>query len=99
VDCLKDNQEKYRLIGKAVPGAAHDLNNALTAIVGYSELLVMRGADPDKKDDYAKKINSAAQNCKSIIQNLMALTRGLDEDSSPGLDHLAHFQENLPPPN
>ncbi|HYK87368.1 MAG TPA: ATP-binding protein [Acidobacteriota bacterium] len=67
--------EKLSAIGELISGIAHELNNPLTGVMGYSQLLQLRKDLDDRAKDNLLKINSLALRCQRIVQNLLSFAR------------------------
>jgi PAS domain S-box-containing protein len=67
--------EKMEALGTLAGGVAHDLNNVLGVVIGYSELLLI---DADKSRSISPslvKIMNGAQRAAAIVQDLLTLAR------------------------
>ncbi len=67
--------EKLSAIGELISGIAHELNNPLTGVMGYSQLLQLRKDLDERARDSLLKINNLALRCQKIVQNLLSFAR------------------------
>lgn len=67
------HQQRLQNIGTMTSGIAHEFNNLLTPIMGYSALMVETMDDANPYYDDAKEILLASEKAKSIIQQILAL--------------------------
>ncbi|MCE5281997.1 MAG: GAF domain-containing protein, partial [Deltaproteobacteria bacterium] len=87
IECVRDHTERKRLeerlnraekmegLGRLAGGVAHDLNNILGALVGYSELLGEKLPQDSPLRRYANHILKAGLRGAAIIQDLLTLAR------------------------
>ena len=67
--------EKMEVLGRLAGGVAHDLNNILGALSGYSELLLMEIPEKQKARGHVEKIMRSTEKGAAIIQDLLTLAR------------------------
>ena len=67
--------QKMEAIGRLAGGVAHDFNNILTAIGGYTDLLMSDLAEGDPRRRDLEEIHQATQRAASLTQQLLAFSR------------------------
>jgi len=67
--------DRLASIGELVSGVAHELNNPLTSIIGFSDLLADRKDLPDDVKEDLRVINREAQRTAGVVRNLLAFAR------------------------
>jgi signal transduction histidine kinase len=69
------HSEKLVSLGQLAAGAAHEINNPLTAILGYSDLLADDPSLSEKARTTAGKIRDQARRTKTLVGNLLSFAR------------------------
>ncbi len=93
------NTEKLASIGTLAAGVAHELNNPLGAILGFTDLLMERFQEGTQEKDDLKIIENSASHAKKIVENLLGfarITEGLEDyvDINESLDTVINIVRN-----
>ncbi len=67
--------QKLEAVGRLAGGVAHDFNNILTIINGYSELLMKIVDDKDPLRTHLEQITRASKRASSLTKQLLAFSR------------------------
>ncbi|MGD2175951.1 MAG: ATP-binding protein [Candidatus Brocadiaceae bacterium] len=74
--------EKLATIGRLAAGVAHEINNPITVIMGYTKMLLSRLEEGSLEKEQLENIAEEAQQCKNIVNSLLDLSR--PSEPSPG---------------
>jgi signal transduction histidine kinase len=90
--------EKLASIGQLVGGAAHELNNPITAMLGYSDMLLSTPLTAEQKP-LATRIGQYVRRTKSLVASLISFARHASAPKSPlDLNTLARTAVKLAQP-
>lgn len=79
--------ERLASIGELLSSVAHELNNPLTTVLGYADLLLAE-SDPHLPRQELERIRDEALRCRRIVGNLLDLARAEAVDLRPLAIHL-----------
>jgi PAS domain S-box-containing protein len=69
------NAQKMEALGTLAGGVAHDFNNILTAIMGYTELARMNAAVPEKVDRSLENALKACKRARDLVGQILSFSR------------------------
>jgi PAS domain S-box-containing protein len=75
--------ERMAAVGQLVSGVAHEVNNPLTAILGFTDLLMENPDLPEAARRDLRIILQEAQRTKQIVQNLLSFARQMPPQRRP----------------
>ncbi len=74
---IETRSKKMESLGLLAGGVAHDLNNILSGIVSYPELLLLEISEDDKFRKSIEVIRDSGQKASAIVQDLLTVARGV----------------------
>ena len=75
-------QDRLATIGQLTSGIAHEINNPLTGVIGFSELLLERDLPDDIKEDL-RVVRNGATRTAEIVKNLLTFARRKPQEKVP----------------
>lgn len=89
----RDVTELNRLLSMRqdfIANVSHELRSPLTVLIGYIESIYDEDLDPETLKDIIRRLNAPAQRMKSLVDDLLTLTR-LEASPEPELDDLSRI--------
>jgi len=72
-----NRSQKMEAIGLMAGGVAHDLNNLLSSVISYPELLLMNPAFPDNFRRPVERIKESGLRAAAIVSDMLTIARGV----------------------
>ena len=73
--------ERIRVVSQLASGVAHDINNDLAVILGYSEYLLAKSENLDESERHAlDAIQKQAQGCAETVRRIQVFARRVPRD-------------------
>jgi len=80
--------EKMESLGLMAGGVAHDLNNILSGIVSYPELLLMQLPESSELREPIRAIQESGKRAATVVADLLTVARGVATSKAPHDVHL-----------
>lgn len=75
--------QKMEAIGTLAGGVAHDFNNILSAIFGFTQLAQMKKTDTEKLEKYLGEIYNAADRARELVDQILTFSRKTIHEKKP----------------
>ncbi len=81
--------QKMEAVGTLAGGVAHEFNNILMTIKGYTQLAAMRGLDEKTSAEYLRKVDKSCQRAAALTSKMLTFSRlDVGEKAPARLNHI-----------
>ena len=87
-------QDRLAAVGQLAAGVAHDFNNILTVMMGFSEIIAMAPDVPESAKVRLKKVYEEGQLAEQLIRQILDFSRQTKIDSQP-IDLVPFVKESV----
>jgi len=75
--------QKMEAIGTLAGGVAHDFNNILTPILGYTEMCLYSTPETTEVHQYLQEVMKAVNRAKDLVKQILTFSRQMEPDGRP----------------
>jgi PAS domain S-box-containing protein len=89
ISAMKQEEENIRKIqkmealGTLSGGIAHDINNILSPVIGFTQLAILEKENSEKQISYLNEVLTASNRAKEIVGQILTFCRKSESDKKP----------------
>jgi len=72
--------QKMEALGTLSGGIAHDINNILSPVIGFTQLAILEFEDKEKQNNYLNEVLTAANRAKELVSQILTFCRKSETD-------------------